>query len=1234
MKRLLFFVSVLLLSTAALAPLGASQQVTNRTGFDRAQFEQLRAEARARFVRAEKTGRPIANPAPSDTLSVVLELRSAPVTQIFAQEQAAGATQLQAATAAQAQLAAVEAEQQTLLRSLAKLNVTVHYQLQRVYNGIAVSVPRDQLAALAQLPEVKTFRTLSQKYPLNSSGVPLIGAPEVWNDAGLGVTGEGISIGIIDTGIDYNHSNFGGSGDVDDFETNDPTVITDTQTADFFGAGFKVAGGYDFVGDAYDGFNDPTPDPDPLDCDGHGTHVAGTAAGFGVNTDGTTFTGPYTGTVDFDNLRIGPGAAPEATLYALKVFGCEGPTNFTDLAIEWAVDPDGDGDLSDRLDVINMSLGSVSGDPFDSTAVASDNAALAGVIVVASAGNSGDSYYITGSPGTSSRTLSVASSVDERSVFDGFRVNTPAEIAGVKPAAVSVNFDWRSFDPITATVYYSDTLTSCSAYTPEQSALVTGTVVLINWADGQCGSGTRANNAEAAGAVGLIIADNGEPFSLLLAGNQTLPTLSTPKSVGEEIAVATESGDVEVTLSSEYLNAIKLDDPDFVDTISDFTSRGPRRGDSFLKPDIAAPGQTVFSAAVGSGSEGSSLNGTSMAAPHVAGVMALLRAIYPEWSVEELKALAMNTANNDLFSGTQRSGDTYGPGRIGSGRVSAPNATNTAVIAYEASGAGLVSVSFGKVEVLSTETRTLTKTVTVDNKGDTEATYTVAYDAHLDQPGVGVSVSPESVTIAAGASETVTVVLTADGSAMNRGVTEATVRDVQGLDLPRHYIAEVAGYLTLTPEVITLQAALSGDQEVPPVDSDVTASANLTYTLASGELEYYIEFSATIEISGPGAHIHVGPRSINGPVLVSLVDPETLPQTFDETTPLSGTVVITEANRQALLSEGLYINLHTQANPAGEIRGQISADQPFLRVPLHGVTNVAAAMNAQQTLFDISDTITGTAAISLTGTGIMTDTLTSIVTAFELQEVSPLITGDTYSTTADLAYIGTYSDYSTITTTNPISDTYIYFAVATHADWSRPDFYDNEINIFIDTNNDGVDDFVIYNSSIGSEISTSGDNVYIATLLNLETDDVSFEFLNAVPATLDTGVHNNNVRVFPVAASALGLSEERSEISYQIVSYIRPLADGSGLTDASKRHRFVVNRPGITFDNALIGPAHADLPGETISFSYDRNALAANGSEGVLLMHHHNATGNRVDVVQLQGSLLYLPIISHREPAR
>ncbi len=85
------------------------------------------------------------------------------------------------------------------------------------------------------------------------------------------------------------------------------------------------------------------------------------AAGNGVNADGTTFAGPYGPSTPFSSLRIGPGSAPQAQLYALRVFGCGGGTNLTVQAIDWATDPNGDNDMSDRLDVINMSLGSALG---------------------------------------------------------------------------------------------------------------------------------------------------------------------------------------------------------------------------------------------------------------------------------------------------------------------------------------------------------------------------------------------------------------------------------------------------------------------------------------------------------------------------------------------------------------------------------------------------------------------------------------------------------------------------------------------------------------------------------------------------------------------------------------------------------------------------------------------------------------------------------------------------------
>ena len=164
----------------------------------------------------------------------------------------------------------------------------------------------------------------------------------------------------------------------------------------------RVKGGIDLVGDSYNADPDsdtyqpvPHPDPNPLDCPaatsgtvGHGSHVAGTAAGSGVLSTGATYTGPYNATtISGNSWTVGPGVAPKADLYAIRVFGCDGSTDVVVDAIEWAVDND--------IDVINLSLGSPFGTKDSPDAVAATNAAKAGVVVVISAGNEGPNQYIT-----------------------------------------------------------------------------------------------------------------------------------------------------------------------------------------------------------------------------------------------------------------------------------------------------------------------------------------------------------------------------------------------------------------------------------------------------------------------------------------------------------------------------------------------------------------------------------------------------------------------------------------------------------------------------------------------------------------------------------------------------------------------------------------------------------------------------------------------------------------------
>jgi subtilisin family serine protease len=763
----------------------------------------------------------------------MIELDDAPASQAFALAARSHGTTA-AKAAARSQTSAIKAAQTVVEAHLVApaTRARTLYRSHALYAGIAVHTDASRLSALAALPGVKAIHRITPKSPTNTSSVPLIGAPAVWK--GRGQTGQNVRVAIIDTGIDYTHADFGGPGTAGAYATAKASP-TFTPTA-------KVVGGYDFAGDAYnpdpadpDYSPDPLPDPNPLDCAGHGSHVAGTAAGYGVTLAGTTYNGGYTSDIDPSTLTIGPGVAPGAKLYALRVFGCTGSTSLLGQALDWAADPNGDGDVSDHVDVVNMSLGSDYVSPQDPDGVASNNLAALGTVVVASIGNSGDVYEVGGSPGNARRVIGVAASDDGDNVVDGLKMDAPA---GIEPADTvdgsqdntfaalrSEAYDWVTGPGVTNTQVVevgawnqaesaSNNIDGCSPYSTSDAAHIAGKIVLQKWLDGigrRCGSATRTANARTAGAAAAIFGSDVNSFSAGIAGDAVIPAMLTVNQATTAIRARLEAGTpvvVRATMTNALRNSVTIVSPGAVDQLAGFSSRGVGvAGD--LKPDVAAPGVTTFSVAVGTGDEGIAMSGTSMAAPHVAGEAALVRGAHAGYSVEEVKAAIMNTATQDVFLGPNHTGSVYGPERVGSGRVDAEQAVGTTTLAYDKDDPGSVSVSFGPVAVTAATTR-LTKTVRVVNKRPTgSAAYTIAYHPAHPTPGVTYSFSPSQVNVPAGGSLDVLVTATITRSALRAVQDPTTSPDPLSTGvLQRSYRTDASGRMVLTPAGATTGPSL------------------------------------------------------------------------------------------------------------------------------------------------------------------------------------------------------------------------------------------------------------------------------------------------------------------------------------------------------------------------------------------------------------------------------------------
>ena len=285
----------------------------------------------------------------------------------------------------------------------------------------------------------------------------------------------------------------------------------------------------------------------------------------------------------------------------------------------------------------------------------------------------------------------------------------------------------------------------------------------------------------------------------------------------------------------------------------------------------------------------------------------------------------------------------------------------------------------------------------------------------------------------------------------------------------------------------------------------------------------------------------------------------------------------------------------------------------MLRVPVYAAPRPAASMHAAVSSIAFTG-ITGTATIPVTGTGINTGVsypvdIVSLATAFELAETSPNDAGAPGTDNADLKYVGLTND-NRVATGGFVTNTVLYFGISTWGNHNTAYAADAEFDIYIDSNRDGTWDYVVYNSQAGSDI-------FATVVVNLSTGAaVADQYVNITPA-YDTYPFNNSVLVMPVSARRLGLTNANPRFDYQVVAFSRDNPT-SAPVDATAKRTYSAATAGLDFtNNPLLLPGTVDLPGSAVNVAFNFAAYALNGSQGVLLLHHHNAAGMREEVVSV-----------------
>jgi subtilisin family serine protease len=654
------------------------------------------------------------------------------------------------AASARAHEARLEVEQQDFKSRALQIspNLRVRTELRKLANAVSVEVAASDVAAIAAMPGVKRVEYLKEFHITLDSSVSLINGPAMYERlGGAGVAGNGIKIAILDTGIDISSPLFSDEG----FTAPEGFPRFNGDNAGF--TNNKVIVAKSFVNDS----------ATANDENGHGTHVAGIATG-SLNT--------------ISPVGIINGVAPRAYVGNYRVFGKTGSSTTDIIArgLEEAV--------ADGFDVLNLSLGGTAGNTLDFLAQRVEAAVAAGKVVVVSAGNSGAEGEMTiGTPGIAPHAITVAAVTNSHLIGPVVGVTGP----GLVPASLlkigsiqgaggtsSAVFD----DSFSSMSYaYVDSNRGCSAL-PANS--LDGKIALIE--RGNCNFDVKVNNAEAAGAKGVIIfnrsasedtpesAPGGENVLTMAVNGTRIPSTFVPRSSGlalRDFFTTNSTSDPALTITpfgtGSYIG----------DVISSFSSRGPTRT-NVLKPDVSAPGEIIYSGAVKSVPEGAqrtvtdpsgftAINGTSQAAPHVAGAAALIKQLHPSWTPEQIKSALIASATTDVFTNVDKSEKTgilaQGAGRIDVSRAAEVSATFSPA-----------NISFG-LNKLKKQPVTLNADLTVTSQLQGSNTFNFSVEQLDAEERVTVSLSANSITLDEGQSGTVTFTIHALKKAEKRDYT-------------------------------------------------------------------------------------------------------------------------------------------------------------------------------------------------------------------------------------------------------------------------------------------------------------------------------------------------------------------------------------------------------------------------------------------------------------------------------